>query len=109
MELLALAAVDSLVLVGQKRGRGKTRSSSVVVRDFYSPRSQHLIVNANGFFTCSLEISFLPFLMGPITPAEVFCKCFYAVQTQHLIVNAKKHKPLGPVAESPFLSLSASG
>ena len=30
--MLALAGVDSLVLVGQKRGRGKPRSSLVVVR-----------------------------------------------------------------------------
>ena len=35
-ELLALAGVDSLVLVGQNRHRGKTRSSSVVVREFCS-------------------------------------------------------------------------
>ena len=33
-ELLALAGGDSLVLVGQKGDRGKTRSSSVDVRDF---------------------------------------------------------------------------
>ena len=35
-ELLVLAGVYSLVLVGRKRDRGKTRSSSVVVRDFCS-------------------------------------------------------------------------
>ena len=35
-ELLALAGVDSLVLVGLKRDRGKARSSSVVVWDFCS-------------------------------------------------------------------------
>ena len=32
--MLALAGVDSLTLVSQKRYRGKTRSSSVAVRDF---------------------------------------------------------------------------
>ena len=35
-ELLELAGVYSLVLVGRKRDRGKTRSTSVVVRDFCS-------------------------------------------------------------------------
>ena len=35
-ELLALAGVDSLVLVGLRRDRGKARSSSVVVWDFCS-------------------------------------------------------------------------
>ena len=35
-ELLALAGVESLVLVGQKRDWGKTRSSSVVLRQFCS-------------------------------------------------------------------------
>ena len=33
----ALAGVDSLVLVGRKRDRGKTKSFSVVVRDVFSP------------------------------------------------------------------------
>ena len=35
-ELLALAGVESLVFVGRKRDRGKTKSSSVVVGDFCS-------------------------------------------------------------------------
>ena len=35
-ELLALAGVDSLAIVGRKRDRGLTTSSSVVVRDFWS-------------------------------------------------------------------------
>ena len=42
-ELLALAGVDSLVLVGRKIDRGKTRSSLVVVRNCCSlpVRAQH--------------------------------------------------------------------
>ena len=42
-DLLALAGVDSLVLVGRKIDRGKTRLSLVVVRDFCSlpVRTQH--------------------------------------------------------------------
>ena len=52
--LLALSAVDSLVFVGQKRDRGKIRSSSVTVRHFYSQpvRARH----SNNFFVCLLEI-----------------------------------------------------
>jgi len=34
-------------------------------------------------------------------------QCTPALQSQH-VLNMKKHKPLGPVANSPFLSLSAS-
>ena len=56
--MLALAGVDSLVLIGQKRYRGKTRPSSVVVRVFC-----FLLVRAHHFI-CSLEIGFLPFLVG---------------------------------------------
>ena len=50
-ELVALAGVDSLVLVGRKRDRGKTRTSSVVVQDFCS-----LPVRAHLCRTCSSSV-----------------------------------------------------
>ena len=54
--MLALAGVDSLLLVGQKRYQGKTRSSSVGVREFCSQSGP------GSFFICSLDIGFLLFL-----------------------------------------------
>ena len=50
-ELLVLAGVDSLVFVGRKRDRGKTKSSSVVVRDACS-----LPVRADRFRTVSPSV-----------------------------------------------------
>ena len=60
----ALAGVDSLVLVGRKRDRGKTRSSSVLL----SARASSQL--SNSFFICSLEVCSLPFL-GLSTPASL--------------------------------------
>ena len=73
-ELFALAGVDSIVPDGQKRDRGKTRSAPVVVGDFCSLRA----LLSNSFFTCLLEIGFLPFLTGSSTPAmlPVFLRSF---------------------------------
>ena len=65
-ELLALAGLDSLVLVGQKRG--KARSSSLFVREFLlSARPSSPL--SNSFFICSLDIGFLPFPPGSNRPA----------------------------------------
>ena len=64
---LNLAGVHSLDLVGQIRDRGKARSSAVVVRKVCSPPFQA----HRGFFICSLEIVFLPFVMGSSTPARL--------------------------------------
>ena len=50
-ELLALAGVDSLVLVGQKQDQGKSRSFSAVVGDFCS-----LPVRAHRCRTVSLSV-----------------------------------------------------
>ena len=66
-ELLALAGVESLVFVGRKRDRGKTKSSSVVVGEFLlSVRLSSPL--SNGFVIYSLEVGFLSFL-GSSTPA----------------------------------------
>ena len=83
-ELLALAGVDSLVLVGRKIDRGKTRSSLVVVRDYcsLSVRAQRCYLS-NSFFICSLEVGFLPFLSSS-TLAMQDC-CFICLgKTRHV-------------------------
>ena len=76
-ELFALAGVDSLFLVVQKRDRGKTtcKSSSVAVRHFYS-----VLVRIRRFRTvslCFLEIILLSYgLAGNVIRLpEVFSKC----------------------------------
>ena len=56
-EMLALAGVDSLVLVGRERDRGKTRSSYVVVRDVCSlpvraPRCRTVSSSVHWKFVC---------------------------------------------------------
>ena len=80
-EFLALAGVDSLVLVSRKKDRGKTRSSSVVVRDFCSPP-----VRAHRFRTVSPTVHwklvsdrFLWALVHRQCFSEVFYKCSYAL------------------------------
>ena len=73
---LALAGVDSLVLLGRKRDRGKTRLSYVVVQTFLlSARPNSPL--SNSFFICSLKVGYLPFL-GSSTPAmlPVFLRFF---------------------------------
>ena len=67
-ELLALAGVDSLVLVSRKWDRDKTRSSSVavVVPDFCSLPVRAHRCQTDFLSISSLEVGFLPFL-GPST------------------------------------------
>ena len=75
-ELLMLAKVDCPGLVGRKRDRGKTRSSSVSCSGFLlSVRSSSPL--SNSFFICSLEVGFLRF-PGSSTPAmlPVFLSSF---------------------------------
>ena len=79
--MLALAGVDSLVLVGQKRGRGKPRSSSVVLQDFCS-----LAVRANRCRSASAlwKLVSYRFIWAPVGRQcclffEAFFKCFYAL------------------------------
>ena len=72
-ELLAFAGVDSLVLVGRKIDRGKTRSSFVVVWDncslpFRAP-----------LFICSLEVGFLPFLGSSTLAMQDWCPFFWGL------------------------------
>ena len=79
-ELLALAGVDSLVLVSQKKDQGKSRSFSAVVGDFCSlPVRAHRCRTASSSVHWKL-VSYL-FLWAlksrqcyPFS-SEVFCKC----------------------------------
>ena len=76
---MALAGVDSLVLARRpKRDQGKTRSSSVAVREFCSlPVRAHRCRTVSSFVHCQ-EVGFLPFpyqYAGNVARfSEVFCK-----------------------------------
>ena len=73
-ELLALAGVDSLVLVGQNRDRGKTRSFSIAVRDFALCRSE--LVAVGQFLHLLIGDWFLMDIAGSVARLpEVFYKC----------------------------------
>ena len=82
-ELLALAGIDSLVLVGRKRDRGKSRSSSVVVRDFCSlPARAHRCRTVSSSVHWKLvSYRFLALVRRHMLPVffYVFCKCSHAL------------------------------
>ena len=84
-EMLALAGVDFLVLVGRKRDREISRSPSVVVRDFCS-----LPVRAHRCPTVSSSVhwKFVSYHFLTLVPwkfahfSEVYCKCSNALFEQ---------------------------
>ena len=61
-----------------------------------------------------MEYTLIPEQGQSNTPLNTFVALLHhdqhtsPLQSQH-VLNTKKHKPLGPVAKSLFLSLSASG
>ena len=84
-ELLALAGVDSLVLVGRKIDRGKTRSSLVVVRDCCSlpVRAQRCRTVSSSVHWKLVSYRFLALVRWQCKIvarfSEVFCKCSNAL------------------------------
>ena len=71
--LLALAVVDSLVLVGQKRDPHKNRVVLCSCVGFVLHSADRSLLKSNSFLTCSLELGFIW-----ITPAmmSVFLRRF---------------------------------
>ena len=84
-ELLKLAGVDSLVLVGRKRDRGKTRTSSEVVRDFCS-----LPIRAHRCRTVSSSIhwKFISYRFLPLVRRQS-CPVFFLQMLQCFIWTVK--------------------
>ena len=82
-ELLALAGVDYLVLVGRRRDRGETRSSFVAVRDFCSlpARPGSPLSNTSPSVHWKLvSYRFLALVLQQCCPfSEVVCKCSNAL------------------------------
>ena len=78
-----LAGIDSLVLVGRKIDRGKTRSSLVVVRDCCSlpVRTQRCRTVSSSVHWKLVSYHFLVLVYADnvVRFSEVFCKCSNAL------------------------------